>query len=259
ENWQTHAGTSWSSDKTRRREDREGEEGADWKRQKHSGEGSKKEERSRDQKPRDNLTERGQKRNGEQEQRQQKDDSKRKPQSNATDAEQEREKKTCDPKPDAEETEKNKGQQEDAEKQGPQRDPYEHLTGDALQQTEQEVAFEADLEAWLDETAWSQKATVANGHLVWYNADTLESAWTKPAPADVADQKKKNVLVMKAVRVLRAGHLAQGTALAGRLGMGVQEAKDRCAAVEAAQQRREARGNHRRDKLLREKLNRAAV
>eukprot|EP00959_Pyramimonas_sp_CCMP1952_P245459 5130278-Pyramimonas_sp.AAC.2 len=85
------------------------------------------------------------------------------------------------------------------------------VQGDALQETQEEADFNAEMRSWLDETAWRQSKTPKNGHLVWFHIDLQESFWQKPTPAELAEQKTKDEIVVKAAKVLSLIHISEPT------------------------------------------------
>ncbi|CAK0903332.1 unnamed protein product, partial [Prorocentrum cordatum] len=253
--WQSSAQTqgTW---KKRNHWDWQGEEGADWKRQKYWEKEPDAKERGREQMSGNRPEEQGWQTAGDRGLGQTERGREQKLEQNAqevqrqTDAEQGRKQEDRGPQQDSADMEKNEGQTDAVEKGGKKRDPYDHVSGDALQETQEEADFNAEMRSWLDETAWRQSKTPKNGHLVWFHIDLQESFWQKPTPAELAEQKTKDEIVVKAAKVFLRGGGAQGAAMAGRVGMSEQEVKDRHAVLQAAAKRREQRQGHRRQKLL---------
>ncbi|CAK0825200.1 unnamed protein product, partial [Prorocentrum cordatum] len=289
--WQSSAQTqgAW---KKRNHWDWQGEEGADWKRQKYWEKEPDAKERGREQMSGNRPEEQGWQTAGDrglgqtERGREQKLEQNVQEVQRQTDAEQGRKQEDRGPQQDSADMEKNEGQTDAVEKGGKKRGPYDHVSGDhrgrlrafrlalgppslcpnallpsvapmvcaaqggALQETQEEADFNAEMRSWLDEAAWRQSKTPKNGHLVWFHIDLQESFWQKPTPAELAEQKTKDEIVVKAAKIFLRGGGAQGAAMAGRVGMSEQEVKDRCAVLQAAAKRREQRQGHRRQKLL---------
>ena len=57
-----------------------------------------------------------------------------------------------------------------------------------LQETVEELAQDAEIEAWLDEEEWFA-STTKNGHKVWINRDSDEVVFNRPTPEERQQQK----------------------------------------------------------------------